>query len=137
MTIIVGLSHITPAVWANHADSIATAYGGSGALKSDFTRTNERTRRGALEDGVKSVTRYLKNNFFDGPRQVSCRPTVTGVRLIFFPLLQDGFDLVTGAWIPRKSPSASLFLIADARPLITRSVRQSNIMTIFANLTSF
>lgn len=37
-------------------------------------------------------------------------------------ILQDGFDLVTGAWVPRKSPSASLFLIADSRPLITRSV---------------
>lgn len=57
-------------MWANHADNIAKAYGGSGALKSDFTRTNKRTRKGALEDGYKSVTRYLKNNFFDGARQV-------------------------------------------------------------------
>ncbi|KJA26115.1 hypothetical protein HYPSUDRAFT_36978 [Hypholoma sublateritium FD-334 SS-4] len=106
-------------MWANHADSIATAYGGSGALKSDFTRTNERTRRGAFEDGVKSVTRYLKNNFFDGPRQ-------------------DGFDLVTGAWIPRKSPSASLFLVADARPLITRSmpaIASFSLFMICAGLT--
>ncbi|KAF8971430.1 SacI homology domain-containing protein [Flammula alnicola] len=90
-------------MWADHADSIAKAYGGSGALKSDFTRTNKRTRKGALEDGYKSVMRYLKNNFFDGARQ-------------------DGFDLVTGTWIPRNHPSASLYLIADARPLITRSM---------------
>lgn len=26
---------------------------------------------GALEDGVKSILRYIKNNYFDGPRQVS------------------------------------------------------------------
>lgn len=71
-------------VWANHADSIATAYGGSGALKSDFTRTGERTRRGALEDGVKSVTRYLKNNFFDGPRQVLRTRMATSVKTDFF-----------------------------------------------------
>jgi len=58
------------AVWADHADAIASAYGGSAALKSDFTRTNKRTRKGALEDGVKSIIRYLKNNFFDGTRQV-------------------------------------------------------------------
>lgn len=58
-------------VWADHADAIAKAYGGSGALKSDFTRTNKRTRKGALEDGAKSVMRYIKNNFFDGARQVS------------------------------------------------------------------
>jgi len=57
-------------VWADHADAIAKAYGGSGALKSDFTRTNKRTRKGALEDGYKSVMRYIKNNFFDGARQV-------------------------------------------------------------------
>ncbi|PPQ66105.1 hypothetical protein CVT26_010906 [Gymnopilus dilepis] len=90
-------------LWADHADNIAKAYGGSGALKSDFTRTNKRTRKGVLEDGYKSIMRYLKNNFFDGARQ-------------------DGFDLVTGSWIPRKNPSASLFLVSDPRPLITRSM---------------
>ena len=57
-------------VWAEHADAIATAYGGSGALKSDFTRTNKRTNKGLLEDGVKSTMRFIKNNFFDGARQV-------------------------------------------------------------------
>jgi hypothetical protein len=57
-------------VWADHADEISNAYGGSGALKSDFTRTNQRTRKGLLDDGVKSLLRYLKNNFFDGARQV-------------------------------------------------------------------
>ncbi|KAF9535466.1 inositol/phosphatidylinositol phosphatase [Crepidotus variabilis] len=90
-------------MWADHADAIANAYGGSGALKSDFTRTNVRTKKGALEDGYKSVTRYLKNNFFDGSRQ-------------------DGFDLVTGSWIPKRGPSASLFLVKDPRPLVTRSM---------------
>jgi hypothetical protein len=57
-------------VWADHADAISNAYGGSAALKSDFTRTNQRTRKGAFDDGVKSLLRYLKNNFFDGARQV-------------------------------------------------------------------
>ncbi|GLB36461.1 putative sacI homology domain containing protein [Lyophyllum shimeji] len=90
-------------MWANHADLISTAYAGSGALKSDFTRTNKRTRMGLLEDGVKSVLRYIKNNYFDGVRQ-------------------DAFDLMTGNWVPRKNPAASLFLVTDARPLITRSI---------------
>jgi len=35
---------------------------------------------------------------------------------------QDGFDLVSGSWVPRKNPSSALFLVTDARPLITRSV---------------
>ncbi|KDR84844.1 hypothetical protein GALMADRAFT_107223 [Galerina marginata CBS 339.88] len=106
-------------MWADHADNIAKAYGGSGALKSDFTRTNKRTKKGVLEDGYKSVMRYLKNNFFDGARQ-------------------DGFDLVTGTWIPRKNPSAALFLISDPRPLITRSmpaVASFSLFMICAGLT--
>ncbi|KXN83618.1 hypothetical protein AN958_01183 [Leucoagaricus sp. SymC.cos] len=106
-------------MWAEHADAIAITYGGSGALKSDFTRTNKRTKKGVFEDGVKSVTRYFKNNFFDGARQ-------------------DGFDLVTGAWVARRTPSASLFLINDARPLITRSmplIASFSLFMITAGLT--
>ncbi|KAJ3555857.1 hypothetical protein NP233_g12105 [Leucocoprinus birnbaumii] len=106
-------------MWAEHADAIATAYGGSGALKSDFTRTGKRTRKGLLEDGVKSTMRYIKNNFFDGARQ-------------------DGFDLVTGQWVARRTPSASLFLITDARPVIIRSmplVASFSLFMIIAGLT--
>lgn len=108
-------------MWADHADAIASAYGGSAALKSDFTRTNKRTRKGVLEDGVKSIIRYLKNNFFDGARQVRPRLVVFNADSQF-SITQDGFDLVTGTWVPRKNPSASAFLIADPRPLIIRSV---------------
>ena len=68
------LTIVTP-VWSDHANEISTAYSGTGALKVDFTRTGKRTKVGLLEDGYKSVMRYLKNNFFDGARQVrvSCR----------------------------------------------------------------
>ncbi|KAF5314077.1 hypothetical protein D9611_006765 [Ephemerocybe angulata] len=99
-------------MWADHADAIATAYAGSGALKSDFTRTNQRTQKGVLEDGVKSVTRYLKNTFFDGTKQ-------------------DAFDLVTGAWIPRKNPATALFLVADTRPLIIRAMPATASFSLF------
>ena len=57
-------------VWADHANEISVAYSGTGALKTDFTRTGKRTKAGLLEDGYKSIMRYLKNNFFDGARQV-------------------------------------------------------------------
>ncbi|KAG6814015.1 hypothetical protein H0H92_003865 [Tricholoma furcatifolium] len=99
-------------MWADHGDAIALAYGGSGALKSDFTRTNKRTKKGALEDGVKSVTRYIKNNYFDGARQ-------------------DAFDLFTGTWIPRKNPAAAMFLVTDARPLIIRSIPVVAFFSVF------
>ncbi|KAH8835920.1 inositol phosphatidylinositol phosphatase [Flagelloscypha sp. PMI_526] len=106
-------------MWADHADLIAHAYAGSGALKSDYTRTNKRTRKGLLEDGIKSTVRYLKNNYFDGPRQ-------------------DAFDLVLGNWIPRKNPSYSSWLISDPRPLLTRSmpiVASFSLFMICAGLT--
>ncbi|KAF9056681.1 inositol/phosphatidylinositol phosphatase [Panaeolus papilionaceus] len=106
-------------LWADHGDTIAKAYGGSGALKSDYTRTNKRTRKGALEDGYKSVMRYIKNTFFDGARQ-------------------DGFDLITGNWVPRKNPSSALFLVTDARPLVTRSmpaIASFSLFMICAGLT--
>ena len=57
-------------MWSEHADIISKAYAGSGALKTDFTRTGKRTHQGAFDDLKKSVLRYLKNNHFDGARQV-------------------------------------------------------------------
>ena len=47
----------------------AVQYAGTGAQKTDFTRTGKRTRLGALKDGVNAVTRYYYNNFVDGFRQ--------------------------------------------------------------------
>jgi hypothetical protein len=63
--------------WADNGDALATLYAGTGALKTDFTRTGKRTRQGALMDGVNSAKRYFLNNFRDGLRQ-------------------DGVDLLTG-----------------------------------------
>lgn len=58
-------------VWADNADLISVQYSGTPALKTDFTRTGKRTVLGALKDGINSLTRYFKNNFADGYRQVS------------------------------------------------------------------
>ncbi|CAK4688253.1 unnamed protein product [Aphanomyces euteiches] len=56
-------------VWGNNADAVSFLYAGTGALKTDFTRTGKRTTRGALQDGYNSVLRYILNNFYDGYRQ--------------------------------------------------------------------
>jgi hypothetical protein len=56
-------------LWADHGDYLAKAYSGTGALKSDFVRTGKRTKIGALEDGVKTCTRFYINNFCDGYNQ--------------------------------------------------------------------
>jgi hypothetical protein len=69
--------------WADNADYVSRMYAGTGALKTDFTRTGHRTLAGALQDGVNSVTRYYLNNFSDGIRQ-------------------DSFDLLVGNFVPDK-----------------------------------
>ncbi|KAG8962908.1 hypothetical protein FRC03_003637 [Tulasnella sp. 419] len=90
-------------VWADHADYISKAYSGTPALKTDFTRTGKRTYEGLGRDFMSSVKRYLKNNFYDGDRH-------------------DAFDLVTGAWVAKGGPSASLALVHDNRPPIVKAM---------------
>ncbi|KAH8921990.1 hypothetical protein BT69DRAFT_1298288 [Atractiella rhizophila] len=86
-------------LWADNADVISTTYSGTGALKTDFTRlkshrTGKRTVWGNIQDGNNSVQRYLKNNYFDGPRQ-------------------DAFDLITGNWVAGRGPG----WMKDRRPI--------------------
>uniref|UniRef100_A0A665VHV7 Phosphatidylinositide phosphatase SAC1-A n=1 Tax=Echeneis naucrates TaxID=173247 RepID=A0A665VHV7_ECHNA len=59
------------ASWADNANACAVQYAGTGALKTDFTRTGKRTRLGLVMDGWNSMIRYYKNNFSDGFRQDS------------------------------------------------------------------
>eukprot|EP01113_Clastostelium_recurvatum_P022325 TRINITY_DN2661_c0_g1_i2.p1 TRINITY_DN2661_c0_g1~~TRINITY_DN2661_c0_g1_i2.p1 ORF type:complete len:242 (+),score=69.79 TRINITY_DN2661_c0_g1_i2:148-873(+) len=56
-------------IWANHADVISKQYSGTGAMKTDFTRTGKRTTQGAINDGINGLMRYYLNNFTDGFRQ--------------------------------------------------------------------
>jgi len=56
-------------LWADNADAISRLYAGTPALKGDFTRTGKRTKKGAMDDGMNSLTRYYVNNFIDADRQ--------------------------------------------------------------------
>ena len=58
-------------VWADNGDIMSIQYAGTGALKSDFTRTGKRTSYGLMRDGFNSLYRYYLNNFYDGYRQDS------------------------------------------------------------------
>ncbi|KAJ3096363.1 hypothetical protein HDU96_000788 [Phlyctochytrium bullatum] len=64
------LETVFRAMWADNADEISRQYSGTGALKTDFTRTGKRTREGVLNDLMNSIVRYIKNNYLDGARQV-------------------------------------------------------------------
>eukprot|EP01052_Picozoa_sp_SAG31_P062159 SAG31_NODE_21168_length_556_cov_0.971554_1_plen_96_part_01 len=56
-------------LWTDNADAIARSYGGSPALKTDFTRTGKRTVVGAMRDGWSSLSRWYVNCFVDGVRR--------------------------------------------------------------------
>ncbi|KAF2704983.1 synaptojanin-1 [Pleomassaria siparia CBS 279.74] len=90
-------------MWADNADVVSKSYSGTGALKTDFTRTGKRTKAGALQDLNNSITRYFRNNFADGPRQ-------------------DAFDLFLGAYLPSDGEIGSQLLFADRRPLLIQSI---------------
>ena len=106
-------------VWADNADVVSKSYSGTGALKTDFTRTGQRTRAGMLQDFNNSITRYLRNNFADGPRQ-------------------DGFDLFLGAYLPSANIGGPL-LFVDRRPIFIQSIpyilAASCFMILIATLT--
>lgn len=102
--------HLFRNVWADNADVVSRSYSGTGALKTDFTRTGKRTRAGALQDLSNSITRYIRNNFMDGPRQ-------------------DGFDLFTGAYLPSSSSGGSAF--QDRRPLLIQAMPYVLAISVF------
>ncbi|CCF58173.1 hypothetical protein KAFR_0E00190 [Kazachstania africana CBS 2517] len=84
-------------LWADNADAVSISYSGTGALKTDFTRTGKRTYMGAFNDLVNSISRYYQNNLTDGPRQ-------------------DSYDLFLGGFQPYLGHMSSPF--ADRRPIV-------------------
>lgn len=77
--------------WADNADAVSNAYSGTGALKTDYTRTGKRTKMGALLDLNNSITRYYLNNLRDGHRQ-------------------DAYDLFLGNYRPFRDSLHSPFV---------------------------
>lgn len=53
-------------MWSDNADALSKLYSGTPAQKTDFTRYGKRTKRGALQDSVYSVVRFLLNSLVDG-----------------------------------------------------------------------
>ena len=81
------------ALWADHADAMSNLYSGTGALKTDFTRTGKRTMAGAMQDGQRSLVRYFLANFEDGRTQ-------------------DAWDLFLGRFVPVFADAAEPAVIA-------------------------
>lgn len=81
-------------MWTVNADCLGNLYTGTGALKTDFTRTGKRTLLGALDDGWRSVKRYFLNNLVDGR-------------------VQDQWDLFLGRYVPNPHEKQSALRAAE------------------------
>ncbi|KAL4730646.1 Phosphoinositide phosphatase sac1 [Fusarium chlamydosporum] len=90
-------------LWADNADVVSNSYAGTGAMKTDVTRTGNRTKVGALQDARIGITRYFRNNFLDGPRQ-------------------DSFDLFLGAYRPGSTNIGTTLVFTDRRPILIQSI---------------
>lgn len=109
-------------VWGDNADAVSKQYSGTGALKTDFTRTGKRSTTGVIGDGVKSVMRMYYKNFVDEGRQESIdllcgsasiqplhitagSPTVIQPKQTSGDLLLDGLDSISKPK-PKPKPAA-------------------------------
>ncbi|GAB9462782.1 hypothetical protein Gpo141_00000265 [Globisporangium polare] len=101
--------------WADNADYVSKMYAGTGALKTDFTRTGKRTLSGAIQDGVNSVTRYYLNNFSDGVRQ-------------------DAYDLLVGNYVPDKRDE-SPFSFQQQRSLMAFAMELSLVSLVIISVS--
>jgi hypothetical protein len=52
-------------IWTNHGDVLSNCYSGTGAQKSDFSKTGKRTYYGVVSDLFKSIKRFFVNNIND------------------------------------------------------------------------
>jgi hypothetical protein len=106
-------------VWSDNADVVSKSYSGTGALKTDFTRTGERTKAGMARDFSNSLTRYFRNNLSDGPKQ-------------------DAFDIFLGAYRPSTSAISSQNVFKDRRPILIQAIPYVLAASLFLVLvTSF
>lgn len=109
--------HLFRNLWADNADIVSKSYSGTGALKTDFTRTGERTRAGMAQDFQNSCTRYVRNNFLDGPKQ-------------------DAFDLFLGAYLPSTSGVGNSSIFTDRRPVLVQAIPFVLAASVFMVLVS-
>ncbi|KAJ2573403.1 Phosphoinositide phosphatase sac1 [Coemansia sp. RSA 1813] len=116
IAIFPGLQSMLNNVWADNADAVSCAYSGTGALKTDFTRTGKRTKMGALQDGRNSVERYVRGNFFDGERQ-------------------DAIDLLLGAYRVQAGSGSSPF--ADEQTLEGKALLGTVYVCLFMLVYAF
>lgn len=98
--------------WADNADALSIQYAGTPALKTDFTRTGQRTHSGMLKDGVNSLTRYVCNNYLDTYRQ-------------------DAIDLFLGNYDSYPSPTYRPLQVATYTSKIQLTIVMTTLVALY------
>ncbi len=103
-------------MWTNNADAMSMCYAGTGAMKTDFTKTGKRTIKGMMNDGVNSVMRYYINNLTDGVKQ-------------------DAIDLMLGRYRPDPN-GGTPFSLRTSQEVITNNITKAFVllMLVFSAL---
>lgn len=96
-------------IWGDNADAVSKQYAGTGALKTDFTRTGKRSTTGVIGDGVKSVMRMYNKIFLDGGRQEIIDIFCSNVVIRPFAALENPKDPLSKIERPaeRRAPSGT------------------------------
>ncbi|RKP09538.1 SacI homology domain-containing protein [Thamnocephalis sphaerospora] len=95
-------------IWADNANAVSVAYSGTGALKTDFTRTGKRSKAGMVQDLVNSIVRYVKNNYMDGLRQ-------------------DAYDLLLGTYVIQADGPSPLAML---KPQAARAIPAAALLSL-------
>ena len=110
-------------IWTDNADALSTLYTGTPALKTDFTRTGKRSTKGAIDDGINSLTRYYINNFTDGYNhdcldlsQGKLKPEIKMNDRGPISMLKIAFVMLFGAIYATSMALASYFPIPNYQP---------------------
>ena len=106
--------------WTDNADRLSLLYTGTGALKTDFTRFGKRMYSGAIEDGKRSVIRYVLNTFYDTHNQNALDLTLGKIKPQQFKYTSNTSPtqtVLTAVAVASAHPDASgpiLLVYADA-----------------------
>lgn len=109
--------------WVQHADILSIQYSGTGALKTDFTRTGKRTRLGYVVDFWYYMLRYVKNNYTDNYNQMA-------IEIFLGKNLSNSNNLLS---VPKKFDIAKFWTIIKY-PLIFSSLFIYFLITSLKNL---
>eukprot|EP00834_Sanchytrium_tribonematis_P005175 NODE_297_length_10490_cov_1.102974.p2 type:complete len:710 gc:universal NODE_297_length_10490_cov_1.102974:6239-4110(-) len=81
-------------LFANHGDVLSIVYTGTGAVKSSFTRHGKMTWAGVLDDGFKSINRYVNSKLTDVKKQYIIEWLISSKIMVQNDLLATAYTML-------------------------------------------